>query len=482
MTATSPEVLVDGTRATQVIDVEYENTTGSSIGSATVSVANTNANRSLFKPASRVEIRKNGSTVWSGEVLGKPSNTSGRNLTLDVEAETFAGQAEYGKVTRPFVELSRADIVRQAVDKQIKPFTDTKKITYAETVTDWSANDVVDDLEKTDDSKGINEFGQDTVFVGMRNGSSGTGTVTYDAVPTSAVPGRRVLEVETRLIVNNRGDVFDLSLTVVDDAGIAYTWTIDAPTGSSSKTYKLPVEDATIETGDTPLTARLDAEISGVLPDSRAIAVDMIRTTPFELVDRGTDLTADVDDTDDKITRQVNKSVLSLADDIATEVGATAYVTADQTLRFETQAPSAQYSITDDTSTGVVDVDVDRDFDVKNQVTVSGKDDLQATFTDSSSVQFYNSSVPKPEPITDTSLRTSEQLETRARGFLAENAFEDSAIEFTLAGAQWRDVSAGEVIDVTYPPESINGTFLIDSVGRTPGGFVTIALTGQTEI
>jgi hypothetical protein len=44
----------------------------------------------------------------------------------------MAGQAEYGKVNRPFIEMSRAEIIREAVDKVIEPYTTTRKVTNAD--------------------------------------------------------------------------------------------------------------------------------------------------------------------------------------------------------------------------------------------------------------------------------------------------------------------------------------------------------------
>lgn len=478
---TTPIVEVDGVQATELVDVSYNNGTGGTIGNAEVTVGNSASNRDLFESGADVVIKEDGEVVWSGEVIGKPSNTERANLTLTVDAETKAGQAEYGKVNRPFIEMSRADIVREAVDFEVEPYTTARRITNADTTSNWSS-DNVGIFEKTDDSKGINKFGQDTLFVGFREESSGTGTVTFHDVPSNAAPGRRILEFETRFVLNNQGDVFDVFVTLTDAVGVEYTWEVPVGGFAEWEVYELPVEDADISTGGDPLTLRYEFQIDGVLPESRAAAIDMARTTPFRLEDRQIGLDHDVDDTGDQITRRVDDSILNLAEGLATESGSTMYVTTDDTLRFEDDPDAAPFSITDDGDTNVVAVDVDRDFDVKNQVTVQGKDDLQATFEDTSSVEFYNVEAPRPEPITDTSLRTRDQLATRARGFLRENAWEDSAITFTLAGSKWREVRAGQIIPVDWPKEDVVGEFTVDSTGRTDEGYTTIGLSGNTEV
>lgn len=478
---TAPIVEVEGVQATELIDVSYGNGTGGTIGNAEITVGNSSANRDLFESGADVVIKEDGDVVWSGEVIGKPSNTERANLTLTVDAETKAGQAEYGKVNRPFIEMSRGDMVRQAVDFEVEPYTRTRRITFADTTTSWSSSGV-DIFEKTDDSRGINKFGQDTLFVGMTEDTTGTPSVTFHDVPSTAAPGRRILQFETRFLLNNRGDVFDVTVTLTDADGVEYAWEVPVGGFAEWEIYELSVEDASITTGGDPLTLTYDFAIDGVLPEDRAAAIDMARTTPFRLEGRQIGLDHDVDDTDDQITRRVDDSILNLADGLAVEAGATTYVTTDDVLRFDDDPESAPYAITDDGDTNVVAVDVDRDFDVKNQVTVQGKGDLQATFEDTSSVEFYNVEAPRPEPITDKSLRTRDQLATRARGFLRENAWEDSAITFTLAGAKWREVRAGQIIPVDWSKEDVAGDFMVDSTGRTDEGYTTIGLSGNTEV
>jgi hypothetical protein len=478
---TTPTVEVGGTEPTNIIDVTYSNPSGGNIGQAEITVGNSGSNRSLFESGADVVIKQNGTVEWSGEVIGKPSNQERENLTLSVEAETKAGQAEYGKVSRPFIEMSRAEIVREAVDYEVEPYTRARNITNADSTTNWSSDSQI--FEVTDDSKGINKHGSDTLFVGIYEDESETYDVTFDAVPATSAPGRRVLIFETRLLVNNKGDVFDVYVELVDDDGISYEWEVPVQGTASWEVYELAVEDADISTGGSPGTLTYTFDVDGNLPEDRAAAIDMARATPFRLQDRRSGLSHDVDDTDDQITRRVDDSILSIADSVAVEAGATIFVDETDTLVFESAGDvPAPYEIRDDADTLVVGVDVDRDFDVKNQVTVQGEGDLTATYEDTSSIEFYNAEAPRPEPINDGSLRTRDQLAARARGFLNNNAWEDSAITFTLAGSKWREVRQGQSIVVDWPKEDVSGTFIVDEVGRTSEGYTTIGVSGNTEL
>jgi len=477
----TPIVEIDGTEPTNIIDVKYEKPSGDSIGTAETVVANSSSNRSLAVSGADVEIFEGGDKQWSGEIIGKPSNQQMRNLTLTIEAETLAGQAEHGKVNRPFIELSRAEILRRAINKEIENYTTSRKISFADDTSNWSSES--DIFELTNDSSGINNFGRDTIFVGILEGESGSYEVTFDNVPSEAAPGRRIYEFETRMVVNNRGNVFDVYVELVDGDGIGYEWEIPIRGIATWRTYQFDVEDAKITTGNTPHTLRYRFEVQGTLPEHRAAAIDMARATPFTVNDRNTALTYVIDDTDDQITRTVNESILSLADSLAIEAGATVFADENNRLIFESAGDEgALYEIRDDSGTQVVDVTVDRDFDVTNVVTIQGRDDLQATYEDTASVEFYNEQAPRSEPINDGSLRTREQLAARARGYLNDNAWQDSAITFVLAGSVWRNVQVGQSVLIDWPKEDISGTFAIDKTSRTTEGYTTIGVSGQTQI
>jgi hypothetical protein len=293
--------------------------------------------------------------------------------------------------------------------------------------------------------------------------------------------------------VNNRGNVFTGEVELRDHDGISYVWSLDVPGYGGFQTYDLAVEDARNVgssagelSGTGKLEYRFDAE--GGLPEDRAVAIDMFRTVPFGLEPRGTGLsTSGVEDTGRTITRRFEgAAILEVINTIASEDGAVVYIDDNDNLVFESAGDTLvdpSLNLIDDDNPPVVDVSVDRDFDVRNRVTVQGKGDLQDTYEDPASIDFYGGgdATPKQEPIVDKSLRTQNQLEARARGFLRDNAWDDTAITFTVGSAAWRDVQVGQGIEVKWDSEGIDrSTFIVSSVGVTPEGYVTIGLTGNT--
>jgi len=489
---TNFQVEVDGTQATNLIDVTYDRTEGGDVGQAVITVMNSDANRTLFASGADVVIKRedpsNPGTYeddWVGEVIGTPSNANRRNATLEVEAETRSGQLEYGKVGRPFIETDTGAIVREAVNKQVEPETSPVFVTTGSSVSDWSSDANVFELGEISE-KSLNEFGSDVLYADFKEGEGGEWYLRNTSLGTTIVPGRRLLKVEMRILVNNRGNVFDAELEVRDHDGVNYTWNVPVPGYAGFETYELEPEDATYGSGSLSTDGSVELRVStdGGLPEDRALALDMIRTTPFSLNSRNVSIsTAGVEETGRIRTRRIDGSILDVAQILATEDGAVVYVDNDDVLHYETAGDVAvdpSLNITDDGSTSVVDADVDRDYDVRNRVTVQGADDLQATFEDTGSIGFYNTKAPKEEPITDTSIRTKEGLEDRARGFLVENAWEDTAMSFTIADAAYRDVTVGKAIDVTWGPEDVDGTFIVSNVETTDEGYVSVGLTGNT--
>lgn len=486
------QVFVDGTQATNLIDVDYDNTEGEDVGQAEVSVFNSSLNRSLFAAGDDVTIKREDpnnpgtfDTEWVGEVAGTPANVNRRNATLEVECETKFGQLEYGKVGRPFIQVDSGDAVRQAVERVVEPETSPRFVTTGGDTGPWSSDANVFELAEID-SKSLNDFGTDLLYADFKEGESGEWYLRNTSVGTTVVPGRRILKVEMRALIANRGNVFEGELEIRDHDGVNYVWSLDIPGYSGFKTYELLPQDAEYGGGELSTDGAVELRVSndGGLPEDRALAVDMIRSTPFSTNERSTSVTANsVETTGRTITRRLEGSILQVVNQLAVEDGAAVYIDESEDLHYETAGDTSVapgFNITDDGSVPVVDADVDRDFDVRNRVTVQGKDNLQATFEDTASIDFYNREAPKEEPITDTSIRTKAGLEDRARGFLAEEAWEDTAMSFTIADGTFKDVDVGRAIDITWGPEDVDGTFIVSSVSSTPEGYVVIGATGNT--
>jgi hypothetical protein len=490
---TNFQVEVNGTLATNLIDVNYDKTEGGDVGQALITVMNSDANRTLFASGADVVIKRedpsNPGTYekeWVGEVIGTPSNANRRNATLEVEAETRIGHLEYGKVGRPFIQVDSGDIVRRALNQTVEPETATVFVTTGSDASDWSSNANVFELADISE-KSLNEFGSDLLYADFKEGNSDDWYIRNTSVGSTVVPGRRILKIEMRALINNRGNVFDVELEVRDYDGVNYVWEVPVPGYAGFETYELNPEEATYGDGELSTDGAVELRVSntGGLPEDRALVVDFIRTTPFRTNARSTTITTGaVEQTGRVITRRLDGSILEVAQNLSVEDGAVIFVDNDNVLHYETAGDTTVapgLDITDDGSTAVVDADVDRDYDVRNRVTVQGAGDKQSTFEDTGSIGFYNTEAPKEEPITDTSIQTDDGLEARARGFLSDNAWEDTAMSFTIASAKFKDVGVGQAIDVDWPPENIFGTFVVSSVGTTPEGYVTIGMTGNTS-
>jgi hypothetical protein len=483
------KIEVDGTAAVNVVTVDYETPSNGEIGTAVITVANTASNRSLFESGDEVVIyeedRNDAGTFvrkWFGEVIGKPSSTNSRNLTIDVEVESKAAQLEYAKVSRPFIEMTTGEMVEQAIAKERDPSVGTETITDGSSLSGWSSN--VDNFRLLDTDSDLPNSGGNAIYAEIPDGSSGSYYAEYVDVSPQEAPERRISKLNVRAIINDDGGIFDGTVTLVDAGGISYEWEFDLTGSGEFERFEFPVDDATVTQGGDPLTLRFEFSTGEQTPETRAFAVDYAESVPFGLNDRNVGVTVDNPGTDYVTTRSVNSSILQMVENFALEDGVTPYVDEDAVLHYLSSGDTvADVSIEyEDPSINVVNVDIDRDFDVRNRVSVEGRGDLQASYEDAGSIEFYNTEAPKEEPISDPTLRTRTQLRRRARGFLNENAWEDGALSFTLANPEFLDVNPGQIVPVVWPPDGINGSFEVTSVGRNSDGYVTISLSGTVSI
>lgn len=479
-------VEVDGIEATDIIDISFGKETGDSIGTAELTVSNTDVARAQFRSGSDVVIYEQSpdgtfEASWSGEVIGTPSNVSRRNMTLEIEAETKTAQLEYAKINRPFIERTSSEMVELAVSETVAPTAQTVQVTDGSSLDGVSSNG--DNFEFLDTGSDIVRFGDNAIYADVNRNHEGDLYVEFD-VPVDAIPERRILKAKPRLVVNNGGGIFDVTLTAVDAGGIQYKWDIAADGAGEYLDADYPVEEADITTGATPGTVRLTLSNTKPIPESRAVAIDAIEFATFRTDTRDIGIEVVAEDTEFRSTKRIDKSILELVSELSEEEGYENYVSTDDTLRFEPVGiENAPVEIDEnDPESGIVDIEVDRDFDVRNRVTIQGRGDLQASFEDAASIQFYNVNSPKEEAIDAPSLRTREQLRRRARGYLNENAWDDTAITIKAIGSKYRDVKRGQAIPITVPSEDVEGTFVVSSTGRTNEGYTTIGVSGNVVI
>lgn len=508
-----PIVEVDGVEIPDVVSVDYANESDRGIGQANITVGNTASIRQMIAPGDDVVVKepdKSGTfeRTWSGEVVGNPSNAARDSLTVEVEAEKKTGQLEYAKVSRPFIEQSSGDMLRSAIEKRADPNVQTEYVTEGDSMSGWSSN--ADNVELLDVEAAISNnptSSPNSAYFDFLEGRSGTFDFTYEDVPSSAAPGRRIERIALRMLGNTAGGLFDAIVVLVDGDGVAYKWDIDLTGGEGFQTYELNVVESSVSEnasdfaysnldsfGDfdtgysppslSPNTFRVGLRTAASIPDDRAVAIDYIETTPFDFISRDLGVETDIQDKGTVSTRRFDSSILDMAKRLAQEDGSKPYVTPEDTFVYEPSGQTfADISIDGvESDLPIVDFTVDRDFDVRNRVTVNGAGNLQVSFEDPGSIEFYNREVAKQEPIDDPSIRTREQAKRRARGFLADEAWDDGAITVVGAGPDFRDLKPNQVLPVTWEPEDIDGTFLIGSTSRTQEGLHSISLSGNVTL
>lgn len=489
---TDYEVTIGGTTITQIFDVQYNGGKSRTLGEATVVCGNNDNNRSI-ESGDEIVIKKNGVVDYSGYVTGKPTKAGVDNVEMEINANDKRMELKHQSVNRVFYQEDTGAIIRKAINQKLEPFSLTSDeygnyIHKGGSTNNWTTNipkfSVADIV-----SVSLSNVGSNFLFVGWPSGSGSKSVynLKYDNVPDDVIPGDGHLDtLFTRLAVNNKGDVFSLEIDLRDNYGNNYIWSPELPE-TGFEEYELKAENAI---GTASIGSNLDENgslefrfsIDGNLPDSRAAAIDFASGIPYSTTDRETDIQPnEVDNTGNIVTRRIELSAFEMVKEFAIEDGYFSYVDVDDVLHYEQPGQRRSLDI-DYNNTKVVDAEFDRDYkNVTNKVTVQGAGDIRVTVEQTNSVEYYGVS-SREEPIVDKTLQSEAEAVRRGEGYLAKNAWDDSAFTFVIANSEYRKLTLGDDIYINWPPEDIQGTFQVSNVENDKDGLVTVEITKRGTI
>ncbi len=476
----SVSVTIGGTTVNRVSSVQYGQGDEETLGTATVEAANTAANRSVGY-GDEVRIQRDGTTEFVGVLEEKPSG-GGRNLLVEFKARDKRAALHYEEVHRPFYEQDSGQVIRETVKNQTRP-RNPVDVFLGDDLTDWSSDVDVFQLADIPDQS-LYDRGTDLLFLYFKKEATGSYQATLDPIPSNAAGDKSLLWFETRYLFNNAGGYFTGEVELRDEGGTSYVWDLEIPGGNDFQNVRYKAQEATSDgselSGSNKLQYRIDIE--GVLPEPRAAVLDFGRTRPFDLVSRDPPVNAPASkvlDSGREITRRFDQTILEVVQELSVEEGAVSYVDTSDDLHYEPAGDSAAPVSIDYSSTRVVDASFDRDSTgIVNRVRVQGAGDLQITLLSSGSIAFYGVA-PRDKPLVQTNIQNEEELRDYGEGFLNQNAWDDSAFSFTIADAAYRAVTVGQEIDVTWPPEELNGTFIVTGKDVKDGGKVELSFTGS---
>ena len=467
-------VSIAGQTPDALIDVETASQTGD-LGQTTIVVGATPFNKNTFGSGDKVVVTRPNDEDWNGYVTGKPNRTG--DGTLEIEALDTRYELKNLDVHRVFYDKDDGEVIREAVTEQADGLGEVR-VHEGDDTTGWSADTMY--FEKAGlETKKIHERGSDLLFLGIPSGSTGSYQATFSNVPSAAIPGDgQVLRLVTRLLVNDPGNQVTGQIELRDDAGNQYVWEVEYR-GTDFNEYELKAEDADPD-GEVGTNGTLEYrfEVSGELTDNVGIVIDYASTFPFQLTSRGgSDISVNnVENTGRSITRRVDKSALEILQDLQTENGFTSWIDSSDDLHFEQAGGSGPNLEIVRGTTAVTKADFNTKYDtVKNKVTVQGAGNVQRTLRDPGSISFYGVA-PRSEPLVDETIQTNSEAEDRGRGFLEENAWNDTVATFEVANTAFQQLSKGDSVYVSWPPQNLDGDFVVNKKSVDKSGIVTLDL------
>lgn len=459
-----PDVIIDGTIPDQVVDVQTARRGESDLGAATVRMVATPANRSI-EAGDDVRIQRPGST-WSGSVTAKRLEADSTLLAVDAIETRLSLKHQDLSQSQVFYDIPSSRAVELAATTQAQPLSKTPIHVGSDTA-DWSSTAPV--FERYAGTRaGLYQWGTDLLFLGARQGYSQPVTATYEAVPQAAIADG-IRGLDTRLLVNDPGNVWSVEIELVTPGGTTYVWEPEL-SGSGFQALELAAEEAT-PNGELSGTGQLQYRFypNATLANDTGIFIDNAHTLPFRRRSRPTTLdTAGVQATQRQIIRRPARSAAQFIQDLAIEDQYTWYVDQSDTLFYVPASQGTRLSITAG-STPVTGVDADRDYEgVRNVVSVQGAGDIEVTVRDVASIQYYGS-VPRSEPIVDKTLQSEQAARARGEGYLNDRAWNDAQVTFTIADEAYDELTAASKVPVDWPTPQLSGSFEVDRVVASNG-------------
>lgn len=478
---------IGGTSVTNIFDVDYSEGETAKLGKAVIVCADNTNNRN-FESGEEVTITKNGTDDFTGFVTGKPTS-AGSDPGLEIECKDRRLELKFEQVSRVFYNMDTGDIIKEALNKRTE-LRNEQYVHKGDDLTNWSSNLPEFELGNID-SQSLHEAGNDFIFGGWVAGAGSEQSIyniTYSNVPSKTVPGDGTIDrFYTRLLINNRGQQFSGEVDLRDDSGNNYIWPLELR-GSRFEEVELNAEEATTDASignkvTTDGTLEYRFKIDGELSEARAVAIDYAKTIPFNTRTRSTTLNpSGVVTTGRTITRRIDRSIFELIKELATEDGHISYIDTNDVLYYEPSGQTTSSLKIDHSTTPVTKADFDRDYEnITNKVTVQGAGDVRVTLEDNASINFYGVS-PREEPIVDESIQTRSEATERGRGYLKKHAWDDVAFTFEVADASYQQLGIGENVEITWPPENINGTYTVSDIETDKHGIVTLSFTDTDAI
>lgn len=477
-------VTVGGTTVDALVGVNLEQTDEAKIPEATVVAGTTSTNRG-FSSGDQVLVNKNGSEEFRGYLTGKPE-TGGDNEFLEMKAHGKIYELQQHTVNQVFYQMDPGDIVDRAVQKVVNPLP-PKLVHTGDDKSQWTSDAPVFQLTNFTEGN-YREFGSNMIALGWRKGVTGTYHATFGSVPSSTIPGDgQIARLATRFLINNRGGQFKVEVGLQDNSSNVYVWEA-APLRNGFHDYAFRAEEAE-GSGDLISASDLSAgelryavKIEGVLGEPRAMLIDGAQTTPFLLDARNPGISVNnVETTGRTVTRRFDSSIFEIIRQFAVEDNAIAYVDSSDDLHFEPSGQSDASKSIDYSTTDVVGVEINTDYDdVVNEVTVQYANG-SVTVTADASIDFYGIS-SRSEPVVKPEIQTEDEAIEHGMGILADKAWDDTPLRFTVADTTFSNVRVGERISVTWDPSNgtnVVGAFVVSEVTEDEEGFPTIGVTGH---
>lgn len=326
------------------------------------------------------------------------------------------------------------------------------------------------------------EFGTDLYFVGFPKQET-TETVYTVTLDSLSFTGEELQEIETRLIINNLSNIFDIQVQYVDDSNKNYVWELGKIDGEVSENLSVAKAEnkTTANTLDPDTNAnklRFIISVDGKLVESRALLIDSIVAKSIDIIDRSTSFdTINIPNSGRDITRKFNRSVSEAVYNILTEEPRNLRVEGGSVFRIEKGGTEADLELIEGVSPVIgwtKDSNPDR---VINKITVEGSNDVYVQNKSQTSIDEYG---VKSAKVRDFSITNQNEAEQKTRQILEDNAWKDTILSFYIAKTQEvSDLQVGQNVYINF--DSIDNQFVLIEINKESSGWVELKFEAESR-
>lgn len=477
------ELKLDGKTKTNITKVSFSKKEGVEDDIAKVEIVPSEDLNNITKKVS-ADIYVDGNLIFDGEYEGqKDKKEITRENIKELELRGEKLDINKRKVHRNWIKTDTGKIIREAIEERANH--KSSEIVFRGEDSELN-NKITTNNEYAqtyqNPKNDIKEVGASLVFAGWNSDSSVAAGDEIDVFKISdIISGYDGLNsIDIGLVGNLLNQTLIISWVKND---VKLEWEFNNIYREYRELELRPEEaDRVVETSDDydiGFSVNFGADIQE--GEQNALAVDYIRISPFNLVNREkVDInTGNIENTGREVTRRFDTSIKNIIENLRKEDDYNMTRRDGESVIYNPRESGTTTESIDESS-NIISIKKNQNLsEVDNEVRVQGQDEINAKITDSKAIDNTNL---KAEKDVVGNQRTEREARDRAKGELERNATKKSTIEITIGNGDLVSLKdkIGKMININV--RELSGLYEIEAVEVPQNGLVVVKVSEEENV